>query len=108
MPLPARQVCDYPNCNVGPPEEENGPPTPFITTQGLQTRAEVNEELKNHVDRRHLYPIEAQKAQALIIQAEASKIIGGTQKILAEQQISRDTSPASGDTNPTSDDAPAA
>ena len=111
MSPPARKTCDYPGCNSTPPETEGGQPTPFVTSVENTTKKEVNDEMDKHVERAHILPIrlaenatkarEAEarnrEAEAQVIQAEAAKIKETTQQILATQQNSRSSSPA---TNP--------
>ena len=91
MPPPNKKRCDYPGCTSGIPNDDG--PTPFETSDDNTARAEVTEELKNHIEVANLLPIklEEQKAKtaeanaksreadAKVIEAEAKKIHEHTQ-----------------------------
>lgn len=73
MPNATRKVCDYPTCTRGP-LDANGIATPYVTPTGLQTREDVNEDLRVHVDTAHLLPIRLAEAETKKIEAEARRI----------------------------------
>ena len=83
MPNATRKLCDYPNCNHGPPDA-NQLPTPFITSVDLRTRGEVSDELKQHVEVAHMLIIRQEEAVAKRIEMEAEKMMS---KVLSTTMI---------------------
>ena len=80
MPPAARQRCNFPGCNRGPPDED-GVNDCYTTPEGLATRELVSQYLKEHVEMAHMLPIKALEAeernilaQATLVKAEADKI----------------------------------
>ena len=73
MPYATRQICDFPDCCKGEPDED-GNPTPYLTLHGLATRADVTEDLRTHVFRCHELPLRHEEAKVAKIKAETEKI----------------------------------
>ena len=103
MPPAARKVCDYPGCQSGPPGE-NAAPSPLITAENNITKEEVTADLKDHTERAHLLPLrlaenatKAREAEALVIQVQATLLREETNKIVAQTNASRSSSPGSQD-----------
>ena len=96
MPYATRKVCPFPGCDHGEPDGE-GNPQPYITPEGIATRSEVNEELKDHVHMAHKLIIEHKKVEVSKINAEAAKIQAEAAKVAAEQSpgVSGDVVPRS-------------
>ena len=83
MPYATRKVCPFPGCDLGE-KDDNGQPTPFITPEGISTRAEVSEELREHVHMAHELVVEHKKLEVAKINAEAAKIHAEAVKHTAE------------------------
>ena len=79
----ARKYCDYPGCDRGP--EVNGQPTPYITDEGIATRADVMADLNNHVRMAHELPLKMQESKAEATRAEAERLRAEAEKLRAEQ-----------------------
>ena len=79
----ARKYCDYPGCDRGP--ELNGQPTPYITDEGIATRADVMADLNNHVRMAHELPLKMQESKAEATRAEAERLRAEAEKLRAEQ-----------------------
>ncbi len=47
-----RKLCDYPAFDKGVPDGD-GNPTPYLTEEGIATRADVVTDLMNHVKMAH-------------------------------------------------------
>ena len=84
MPYATRKVCPFPGCAHGAPDDD-GNPQPFMTPEGIATRQEVNEELKDHVHMAHELILEHKKLEVGKINAEATKIQAEAAKLAAEQ-----------------------
>ena len=84
MPPATRKVCDYPGCDRGPGDAE-GNPTPYVTEEGIPTRAEVVSDLMNHVKMAHELPNKAKESQAEATRAEAEKLRAEAEKLRAER-----------------------
>ena len=81
-----RQVCDYPGCSRGEPGE-NGEPTPYVTLQGLATRADVGEDLRTHVYRCHELPLRLAEMEVAKLKAETGKIEAETARVVADRPV---------------------
>ena len=84
MPNASRKLCDFPNCNYGPPAEDESP-TPYVTPADLRTREEVSADLDRHILMAHTLPLQQEQARAQILQAEAAKINAEANKIREER-----------------------
>ena len=84
MPPAARKTCPFPGCEQGEPDD-NGLPTPYITPEGIATRVEVSEELREHVRMAHELIVQHKKLEVEKIQAEADKIRAEAEKTAAER-----------------------
>ena len=82
MPYATRKSCPFPCCEQGEPDD-NGMPTPYITPEGIASRAEVSEELKEHVRMAHELIVQHKKLEVEKIQAEADKIRAEAQRVAA-------------------------
>ena len=60
MPYATRKVCPFPGCDLGE-KDGDGHPTPYFTPEGIAMRAEVSEELKEHVHMAHELILEHKK-----------------------------------------------
>ena len=69
----ARKMCDYPGCNTGVPDGQ-GNPTPYMTEEGIPTRAEVSQDLRDHVKMAHELPLKHKEAAAEQTKADADKL----------------------------------
>ena len=84
MAAARRQLCDYPGCAGGTPDD-NGIPQPYITEEGLARRDEVAADLKEHVRRAHELPQELAKLEVEKIRAEAEKLKYEAERLRAER-----------------------
>ena len=84
MPYATRKTCGFPGCDHGEPDGD-GNPMPYVTPEGIATRAKVSEELKEHVHMAHELAIEQGKLEVNKLNAEAAKIQAEAAKITAEQ-----------------------
>ena len=105
MPPAARKLCDFPGCTSGPPDD-NSQPTPYITAQDCQTRAEVMDDLKTHIRVAHEIPFQMAKDSTLRIAIEAMKIEAEAAKLRTERPTPV-SSPRSTDLSGDSDVTPA-
>ena len=55
-------LCEYPGCSAGPPGQDQQP-TAYITHEDNRTRAEVMQDLLNHVNMAHQLPLQQQQLQ---------------------------------------------
>ena len=69
----ARKMCIYPGCNTGVPDGQ-GNPTPYMTEEGIPTRAEVSQDLRDHVKMAHELPLKHKEAAAEQTKADADKL----------------------------------
>ena len=74
-----RKYCDYPGCDRGP---ESGP---YVTDEGIATRADVMADLNNHVRMAHELPLKLQESKAEATRAEAERLRAEAEKLWAEQ-----------------------
>ena len=74
MPLASRRTCTVPNCKSGPLVEGEDEPGPYISHVECATRAEVSEDIRDHVRMAHEIPIQAQQAQITQYQAENERL----------------------------------
>ena len=84
MPPARCQMCDYPGCRGGPPDD-NVIPTPYITEEGLPKREEVAQDLKEHLRRAHELPLQAAQQEVEKLKAEADKLRSEAEKLRAER-----------------------
>ena len=82
MPYATRKTCGFPGCDQGEPDDD-GNPMPYITLEGIASRAEVSEELKEHVRMAHELIVEQKKMEVAKLQAEADKIRAETARVAA-------------------------
>ena len=73
MPPAKRKLCEYPGCTLGPPDTETGVPTPYVSDEECVTRAEVVEDLKNHVKMAHELPFQLQENNTRQFKAETER-----------------------------------
>ena len=88
MPPATRKYCNYPGCDGGDPDG-HGNPTPYLTEEGIPTRADVVADLMNHVKMAHELPLKAKEQATEATRAEAEKIRAEAEKIRAEQPEGR-------------------
>ena len=84
MPYAARKTCVVPGCTLGGPNDD-GVLQPYITPEGISSRAEVSEELKEHVRMAHELALEAGKLEVSKLNAEAAKLQAEAEKIAAKR-----------------------
>ena len=82
-----RKHCDYPGCDRGPVVD--GQPTPYVTEEGIATRADVLADLNNHVRMAHELPMKLQESKAEATRAEADRLRAEAEKLRAEQGSSQ-------------------
>ena len=75
MPYATRKMCPFPGCDHGE-KDGDGNATAYITPEGIATRAEVSEELKEHVHMAHELILKHKEVEVTKINAEAAKIQG--------------------------------
>lgn len=81
MPPAARRLCDYPGCQFGPiPDDPEVPRGPYMTQVKCQTRAEVMDDYKTHIEAAHNLPLK--NRELTVKQTEAD-----TNKLLAENAV---------------------
>ena len=74
MPVASRRTCTVPGCKSGPLVEGEDEPGPYNTHVEFATRAEVTEDLRDHVKMVHELPIRAQQVQVGQYQAENERL----------------------------------
>ena len=84
MPPAARQRCDFPGCDCGPPLED-GINDCYTTPEGLATHELVQQYLKEHVEMAYVLPIKALEAEERKILAQATLIKAESEKLRAER-----------------------
>ena len=84
MPPARRKPCPFPGCEQGEPDD-NGMPSPWLTTEGIPTRAEVDEELREHVRMAHELILQHKKIEVEKIREEANKIRAEAEKNVSER-----------------------
>ena len=82
MPLARQKLCGFPGCNLGEPDAD-GNPTAYVTPEGIATRAEVAEDLKDHVHMAHELALRFKEVDVEKIRAEAAKISAEATKLAA-------------------------
>ena len=75
-------MCGFPGCDQGEPDDD-GIPTAYMTPEGIATRAEVNEELKEHVRMAHELIVKHKELEVAKLQAEADKICAEAARVAA-------------------------
>ena len=94
MPPATRKQCDYPTCDRGPIDDNTGNQMPYITPVGIQTREEVNEELRQHVETAHLLPIRLNESARIDAEARRQEALARTVEAEAARNLStRDPTP---------------
>ena len=93
MPHATRHVCDFPNCTNGEPDED-GNPTPYVTSEGLATRQEVSTDLTTHVFRAHELALRHSEAAVAKLVAETEKVKAETARVLADRTVVEQAAPA--------------
>ena len=80
----ARKTCDFPGCSKGG-TDGSGNPLLYMTDEGIPTREEVKQDLKEHVKMAHELPLKHKEAAAEELRAEAEKIRAEAAKLVAER-----------------------
>ena len=74
MPNASRRECEYPGCVSGPPREGQDTNGPYLSHPECTTRAEVSEDIKNHVEMVHSLPLKQQQVQVEQYKAKTERI----------------------------------
>ena len=74
MPPASRRTCTVPGCTSGPLAEGEETPGPYVTHVECATRAEVSEDLRDHVNMVHDLPLKTQQVQVHQYQAETERL----------------------------------
>ena len=74
MPPASILTCTFPGCQSGPTPEGEDTPGSYITHIECQTRADVKEDLKDHVHMVHDLPLKHQQVQVSQYQAETDRL----------------------------------
>ena len=74
MPPASRITCSVPGCVSGPIPEGSDTPGPYITHVECTTRADVKEDLREHVNMVHELPLKHQQVEAQKYQAETDRL----------------------------------
>ena len=76
MPVASRRTCEFPGCVSGPIPEGSETPGPYISHVDFTTRAEVQEDIRDHVNMVHNLPLEHQKlsVKQYKVQTERMKV----------------------------------
>ena len=85
MPTAGWKLCRYPGCNQGL-EDGDGNLSPYIRPEGIPTRSEVAEDLKQHVEMVHVLPLRLAKSKDNEIKTQMDKLRAETEKLVAELQ----------------------
>ena len=93
MPAAARKRCDFPGCDRGLQTPE-GEPDCYVTPEGLPTRAEVIQDLKEHVEMAHVLPMRMLEAEEKKLLASAALVKAEADKLRAERPVDQQPSPA--------------
>ena len=104
MPPATRKHCDFPGCDRGPLDDD-GNKSCYVTPEGLPTRAEVMEDIKNHILMAHELPLRHSEAEVNKVKADTAKLEAETAKLLAERPPAPPTAPTAPPTG--SPDTPA-
>ena len=88
MPPAARKACDYPGCNLGPPDDQ-GVRGPYLTSLDKTKRDEVVEDLKNHMEMTHLLPIRLAEDETKKMEARANALLAEAKKLEEENIANR-------------------
>ena len=74
MPVASRRLCEYPACKAGPPLEGQDQPGPYLSHVECSTRAEVSEDIKNHVEMYHTLPMKQLELNIKKYEAETDRM----------------------------------
>ena len=95
MPPAKRKLCEHPGCTSGPPDTETGVPTPYVSDEECLTRADVLEDLKNHVRMAHELPLQLQQnnTRQYEVETEREKVQGTKTPQVDKYNEKRDSIP---------------
>ena len=94
MPNASRRECEFPGCVSGPPREGHDTNGPYLSHPECATRAEVTEDIKNHVEMVHNLPLKHQEVQVEQYKAKTERI-----RVQQQSQDNDDIDAESGSTN---------
>ena len=83
MPKAARRTCQYPNCDLGP-VDDNGGKTPYMTQEENATKAEVKDDLDSHIEMAHRLPLQTSQNSLKHKEVETQQIHARTKETEAE------------------------
>ena len=89
MPTASRRACEYPGCTSGPPGE-GGVNGPYLSHEDCSTKAEVTEDIKNHVEMAHRLPMQVQQNAANLIGQETARIKAQTEQLKVQNASNDD------------------
>ena len=83
MPPAKRRNCEYPGCELGPPDD-NGTRGPYLSHEECQTHKDVVEDIQNHVEMAHRLPLQVAQNSTNMIAEETKRIQAQTARTIAE------------------------